>query len=146
MVKRVIRQFVKSINPDYKVYKNRYWSSDWQNGKIWIPKPYKNYLDISDIYFKYFLIEKYNISPNLYIISILHEIGHLQTETQELSDERAMIYATLEWQYENKMINEEQYNKQYFEIPAERLATEWAIDYYKNNSKTINKLIKDLKL
>ena len=57
-----------------------------------------------------------------------------------------MIYATLEWQYENKMINEEQYNKQYFEIPAERLATEWAINYYKNNSKTINKLIKDLKL
>ena len=140
-----IKKFVESINPRYIVHFSNCWSSAWWEEEIWVPINRKKQLDGDKEYLD-FIESKYHFRPNTYIISLLHEIGHLQTETEDLSNARAVEYYALETAFDDYAITKEEYYNQYFQIEAEILATNWAVNYYKNNSEIINKLIKDLKL
>ncbi len=140
-----IKEFIKQINPNFKVHKGKEWSSLWSTGELWIPYFSKIELEGDKEYLD-FVEKEYHFRPNTYIISLLHEIGHLETENQELSDNRAIKYTSLEYAFENKFITREQLFNDYFRIEAEILATNWAINYYKNNLQKIKKLIDTLKL
>lgn len=136
----LIKNFVKEINENFTVIESNYWSSHWQEEIVYV------YLDNEEIEgdkeFLNFIEKTYKIKePNNFIFSLLHEIGHLETETQELSDQRAILLETYEWQFENEMITREQYFEKYFQIPAERIATDWAIAYYLVNEEKIKKLL-----
>lgn len=140
-----IKKFVEQINPNFKVHKSKEWSSLWSTGELWIPYFSKIELEGDKEYLD-FIEKEYHFRPNTYIISLLHEIGHLETENQELSDNRAIKYASLEYAFENRFITREQLFNDYFKIEAEILATNWAVNYYKNNLQKIKKLIDTLKL
>lgn len=124
--KKAIKNFVKSINKKYKSYSSNTWSSLWTEGKIWYTfqecEGDKEYLD--------YIEKEYHFRPDNFMISLLHEIGHLETEDQELSDDRAIELSTLKYAFENDIITREEYFEKYFNIEAEMLATQWAVDYY----------------
>ena len=77
-----------------------------------------------------------DITPWYFIFSLLHEVGHHNT-LSKLTEE--------DYKYEFVMRNflrsrycylaPEEINNWYFNLPAEKMATEWAIDYIDNNLK-----------
>lgn len=139
---KVINNFLKDINPNYSCYEDNIFSSLWSTGEIWVN--FNTTVTESDLYFINYIYNKYQIEPNCFLISMLHEIGHLETETQDLSDERAITYAVIEYAYDNNLITKNELFNKYFDIPAETLATEWAVNYYKNNKEKCEKLIQML--
>lgn len=141
---KILNDFILEINPFYEVFEDEYFSSDWRNLEVYVYlgnkelEGDKEYLD--------FIKKEYNFHPNNFIISLLHEIGHLETETEKLSNNRAIEYATLEYAFENNIITKEELFNKYFKIEAEILATNWAVEYYKQNQEKINKIIQLLNL
>lgn len=78
-----------------------------------------------------FLKKEFNINYDPYVMSILHEIGHIKTYTEDLNTERNLIYFLLQMKYEED--NFEEFNNEYFKIPMEYNATKWAVEFYRNN-------------
>ena len=116
-----IYKFIKEVNPDYAVKFQKY---DLE-------------CDIFDetISFANFVNQ---LNPecskvNPFLLSLLHEIGHIETYTEEDEDDKDMKYAMLKMQYddEEELSDErlEEYCDMYFRIPLEQNATEWGIDY-----------------
>lgn len=92
---------------------------------------------------------KYKNADKISIIvwSILHEIGHYETEDEiEWEDDfndRAVLALTGENVKYNTKVQD-----MYFNLPSEFAATEWAIDWVKNNfkiAKEISKLVENLR-
>lgn len=92
----------------------------------------------ADEHFIDFIYRTYNIDiePYWFIFSILHEIGHHKTKLDTIDIEfEESIRALLE-------IIDDEYrcNELYFQLPAEQLATEWAIEYLQNHYEECWKL------
>lgn len=140
---KVLNDFIKTINSDYKVLKDKYeFTSDWEEGKVWVC--FKENKE-DDTLFMDYITSKYNIEIDTFLMSLLHEIGHLETETEELSDSRAVDLFMLEVAYDNGAITKQEYFNRYFEIECESLATEWGIEYYKSHEEQCKELVKKLK-
>lgn len=86
----------------------------------------------TDELYSFFICENFGIRPNIFVMSILHEIGHLMTNDDEMLDERDTIYNLLKVNYEVNH-NYIDYNRMYFNIPAEYEATAWAVDFYRQH-------------
>lgn len=96
--------------------------------------------------------ERYDFdTDNLIMLSMLHEIGHHVTLNdfieedeerweQELSDEKD-IETTLAKPFLLPQ-TKENLKKAYHSLPAEILATEWAIGFWQNNRKRVEKAFK----
>jgi len=140
---KVLNDFIKTINSDYKVLKDKYeFTSDWEEGKVWVCFT-ENKED--DTLFMDYIKETYKIEIDTFLMSLLHEIGHLETETEELSDSRAIELFMLEVAYDNGAITKKEYFDRYFKIECESLATEWGIEYYKSHQEQCKELAKKLK-
>ncbi len=136
---KVLNDFIKTINSNYKVLKDKYeFTSDWEEGKVWVCFQ-ENQED--DKLFMGYIENKYNVKIDTFLMSLLHEIGHLETETQELSDSRAIELFALELLYDNGEITKEQYFNQYFEIECETLATKWGVNYYLTHQEQCKQLV-----
>lgn len=136
---KVLNDFIKTINSNYRVLKDKYeFTSDWEEGKVWVCFQ-ENQED--DKLFMGYIENKYNIKIDTFLMSLLHEIGHLETETQELSDSRAIELFALELLYDNGEITKEQYFNQYFEIECETLATKWGVNYYLTHQEQCKQLV-----
>jgi hypothetical protein len=89
---------------------------------------------------------KYSI--NNYILSILHEIGHIMTHQEELEEDYNQSTELLYQLEQNKLITKEQQCYFYVRLSLEHLATQWAIDFVKLNldftRQHQNKIIKRL--
>lgn len=90
--------------------------------------------------------DKYKI--NGFILSVLHEIGHIMTHEEELENEyntEINLLCNLE---EQGLITEEQQAYFYVRLTLEKWATQWAINFVKENIPFINnyqnKIIKRL--
>lgn len=140
---KVLNDFIKTINSDYKVLKDKYeFTSDWEEGKVWVCFT-ENKED--DTLFMDYIKDTYKIEIDTFLMSLLHEIGHLETETEELSDNRAIDLFMLEVAYDNGAITKKEYFNRYFQIECESLATEWGIEYYKSHQEQCKELVKKLK-
>lgn len=88
----------------------------------------------SDIYFSDFIKKEFNFSvSDIFLVSLLHEVGHYYTiddfeEDELLNDE--LIKDELS---NDQQITEEERNFKYFSLPVEYAATEWAINFLKDN-------------
>ena len=92
--------------------------------------------------FKEYIKNTFNFdAPNIFMISLLHEIGHAETldtvSTKQLkADHKAKEALT---QALDAMSNDDpNYDKvfsTYFDLTIEKIATQWAVDYYKANRK-----------
>lgn len=137
---KILNDFIKTINKNYRVLKDkREFTSDWEEGKVWvcfIPN------EEDDKLFMNYIKNKYKIEIDTFLMSFLHEIGHLETETGLLSDTRAIELFTLELLFDNSEITKEEYFKRYFEIECETLATEWGVNYYLTHQEQCQALVK----
>lgn len=102
---------------------------------------------IEDEMFNEYIKERYHydVSPFSFVFSLLHEVGHHKTMNslsdtiydfclsekeridREMEDADADTAKNLEWQY--------------FGLPDEALATEWAVDWCKNHPKKVLKIM-----
>lgn len=137
---KILNDFIKTINKNYRVFKDkREFTSDWEEGKVWVcftPN------EEDDKLFMDYIKNKYKIEIDTFLMSFLHEIGHLETETGLLSDTRAIELFTLELLFDNNEITKEEYFKRYFEIECETLATEWGVNYYLTHQEQCQALVK----
>lgn len=99
---------------------------------------------IEDIWFKEFVKERFHIEPESFILSILHEVGHHKANDEIegalfdfCTQEKQRISAEMESADEarSKILEWE-----YFNLPDEIMATQWAVNYIKQNPKKIEKM------
>lgn len=135
---RSIQDFISNIDADIQVFRGHCFEVDIEEEKIYLGN--KRFDRVSALFMDYWQQECKNFNINWCILSILHEIGHIMTTTEELEDNRFQLDNIYSFMYQEQIINEKEYFNSYFSIPAEREATLWGIDYYKNNINICNKL------
>ena len=127
-----IYRFIKEVNPELLVKFQKYdLECDVFDEIIYIGESYDKR---TDKYFENFVKQ---LNPkcskiNPFLLSLLHEIGHIETYTEEDMDNKDAIYAILKMQYDEEELSDErleEYCDMYFRIPLEQNATEWGIDY-----------------
>ena len=144
--KRVIKNFVKLINPDYKVkFEGSAFECDVDEQVVYIGERKFNYDGkmFMDWFKQEFPVCK---DINWWIISLLHEIGHIETSTDELQEERDLLYSTLKAVFDFGTTTVEEMNKAYFQIPCEYQATDWGANWWLEHKKECQKLVKFLKI
>ena len=132
----LIREFVKTIDEYIEVENDNRFCVDIEEEIIYIPYELN---EEEDRIWSQFLKQEFNVDFNPYLMSVLHEIGHIVTYTEDLNEERNVIYFLLQMKYEED--NFEEFNREYFNIPMEYHATEWAINYYRNHEVECNNII-----
>ena len=127
-----IYRFIKEVNPELLVKFQKYdLECDVFDEIIYIGESYDKR---TDKYFENFVKQ---LNPkcskiNPFLLSLLHEIGHIETYTEEDMDNKDAIYAILKMQYDEEELSDEkleEYCDKYFRIPLEQNATEWGINY-----------------
>lgn len=131
-MKRGIKDFIKEVNPMLKV---RF--QDWDvecnvyEETIYVGKTYDKR---TNVYFENFVK---TLNPeckvNTFLLSLLHEIGHIETWDEDDADEKDIIYGMLKLTYDEEqgLTDEENeaYCQSYYRIPLEQNATQWGIDF-----------------
>jgi len=127
-----IYKFIKEVNPDYNIKFQKYdLECDVYEETIYVGESYDKR---TDRYFENFVKE---LNPecskvNPFLLSLLHEIGHIETYTEEDEDDKDKVYAILKMQYDEEELSDdklEEYCNMYFRIALEQNATEWGINY-----------------
>lgn len=75
-----------------------------------------------------FVLDRFGVAINPYLIGILHECGHLMSYDKRMDEERSIIYYMLQLDFQKEKY--EEFTYMYFSIPAEFEATKWAVNYY----------------
>ena len=127
-----IRDFVAAVNPMIKV-KFQKWDLECEvyEDTLYIGKCYDKR---TDRYFENFI---HTLNPdcnfNVFLLSLLHEIGHIETWDEDVADEKEIIYGLLKLTYdeEQNLTDKEMeaYCQSYYRIPLEQNATQWGIDF-----------------
>lgn len=101
----------------------------------------------TDKMFTDFIKERFNyVGINSFIMSILHEIGHLKANDDvsgEVYDFCLAEKARIEQEMESCYMDSEKVKAlewQYFTLPDEIMATQWAVNYAKNHPRIVKKL------
>lgn len=76
-----------------------------------------------------------DVQANIFIWSLLHEVGHRETE-DDFDDE--------EWEEYMEVIGSELSEQEYYSLPIEHAATVWAGEYIQSHEKEITRLWEDL--
>ena len=101
--------------------------------------------DETDTLFNDFVRERFGYDvENIFIISLLHEIGHAKANNQIKKDIYQFCISEKERiQSELALASDEEERAlyyQYFSLPDEIMATQWAVNYAKNHPKKIKKM------
>lgn len=75
-------------------------------------------------------------------MGILHEVGHIMTYDEELDNQRDEKYALMQFAYRFGLYDTDTLNKEYFKIPLELNATQWAINFAIANQARMNQFDK----
>ena len=141
---KVIRDFIANIDPDIEVFRGHCFEVDIAEEKIYLGN--KRYDQVSAIFMNYWKNEYQDFNPNWCVLSILHEIGHIMTDTDELQNNRQELDGIYSFMRAQDIINDLEYFNAYFGIPAEMEATKWGIEFYRLNQDLCNNLAKQLKV
>lgn len=93
--------------------------------------------DRADRLFKEYVRKTFSFEiPNIFMLSLLHEVGHFYTlHTFSKMRLRAAHQAKKLIENELKVNDCDEIYSQYFDLSIEKVATAWAVDYYKENKK-----------
>ena len=139
----ILKEFIQNnIDKNIKIKKSQCFECDIDNRTVYISN--KKFTPDTEMFMNWLCKQKEYTPINHILISILHEIGHIKTYTPELEEERDLLYGIYDFMHENKIMSTEELNNKYFNIPDEKIATMWGINFYKNNKIKCDKLIKDL--
>lgn len=102
--------------------------------------------ELEDKWFNEFIEERFDYKvKNSFVISLLHEVGHHKAN-EEICDAIAEFCEAEKERIEEAMKNaetEEECKKlewQYFNLPDEIMATQWAVNYAKKHPRIVNKI------
>ena len=129
-----LQSFVELIDNEIEIFKGHCFEVDMDLKEIYLGS--KRYDRISQFFMKHWENEIAETPMNWCILSLLHEIGHIMTTTDELENNRQELDSMYSFMYFTS----------YFDIPAERKATEWGIDFYKKNQNLCNAVAIHLKV
>lgn len=133
-----IKRIVKKIDKNIKIKFGKRLECEPEKNKIYIA--YKT----NEIDKKTFMDFVKELNPQCnyddITLGILHEIGHCMTYDEEMEEDYTICVNVLSKLYENEKINETQFNELYVRLDLEKKATEWAVDFAKNNPKITNEL------
>lgn len=143
----LIQDFIGAINSDITIAisENKRFECDIPNKTIYLGTKNIN-KEEKQLYNKWFRQQPFYTKVNKRIISILHEVGHFQTFNTLEFEERNEKEILLTVMYENDLIDFEKLNFAYWNLTNELKATMWAIEFYNNNKKYCDNLIKLLKI
>ena len=104
----------------------------------------------SDEVWKEYVKKEFNFNlTNIFMFSLLHEIGHhytmdFFTQTQQNKNDKMVdkIEKVLS-ESDDEKLDKTMYLK-YFDLPMERIATKWAVNYYRKHRFSINRFYKKL--
>lgn len=135
--KIAIKKLVKSINPDIKIkFQKQEMECDIDEEIVWIGATDK----LTDKLFMNYIKElNPNCNASCLLLSILHEVGHIETYDEEEMEQRDFYYGILQLNAKNTDMPIEELCDAYFRLPAETEATQWAIDFITNNPGIIEK-------
>lgn len=139
-----LQSFVELIDNEIEIFKGHCFEVDMDLKEIYLGS--KRYDRISQFFMKHWENEIAETPMNWCILSLLHEIGHIMTTTDELENNRQELDSMYSFMYREGVITENEYFTSYFDIPAERKATEWGIDFYKKNQNLCNAVALHLKV
>jgi len=139
----ILQSFVETINKEIDVDKSYRYESDYELKTIYVGN--KRKIKGAD-YFEEWATKTFGFTINHNLIAILHEIGHLMTNTEQDLEERTVQEELFQYLKENQFITEKQHQFAYFEIKAEYDATKWGYEYYKNHKDLCEYLIQELHL
>lgn len=106
--------------------------------------------DNSDEYFSHFVKQRFNFETDYnFILSLLHEVGHYKANDEIYGDiynfcikEKKRIKEEIEKSEKESDIIKLSY--EYFNLPDEIMATQWAINYMRKHPKKIQKMWKNI--
>ena len=106
--------------------------------------------EIEDIWFNEFIEERFGYHvDNTFIMSLLHEIGHAKANWEIEGDiskfcdlEKERIFKGME-EYAGNREEQKILEWQYFNLPDEIMATQWAVNYATKHPKKIKKMWKE---
>lgn len=116
--------------------------SDFDSDFSYDPEDNRVYFSIivaerSDRLFKQYVSTHFNFeTPSIFMLSLLHEVGHAYTlhtfsklRLKTAHEAKKIIEEALE------MDDSDEIYSLYFDLSIEKVATAWAVDYYKANRK-----------
>ena len=139
--KHYLRKFIREIDEDFKLSFGNAFEVDIPEEEIFVT--FNKDEEIDKIFLK-FLKKEFNIEMDMFLISLLHEVGHIMTYDDDMNDDRSVVYGLLKVQFDEGKANIEEYNDMYFHIPAEFEATTWGVQYYLENKEKCDKLVRIL--
>ena len=136
----IIQQFIQENIDEYIEVSSdcECFECDLEEEVIYIPtKANKEDTDM----FMHFIEQEYKeYELNPIVMGILHEVGHIIMYDEDLDKAREIATLRMRLNFNNSNISLEEYNFNYFKIPAELNATNWAIDFYRNNREKCDRL------
>lgn len=103
--------------------------------------------DVEDEYFLAFLKDRFNFEPEVpFIFYLLHEVGHHKANNFLEDDTVGDFILAEKARIEEALTKEEDYEAakkleyEYFNLPDEIMATQWAVNYIKQHPKKIQRM------
>ena len=140
----ILQQFTNTINKDIKIKKGRKFECDIQKKQVFVS--HKKYDYDTEMFMNWLCKQKEYTPINYLLIAILHEIGHIETYSKANDKQRDILYGIYSFLGEMGIMSTEEQNDKYFNIPLERNATMWGLQYYVNHKEQCDKLVKDLEI
>ena len=116
--------------------------SDFSSDFSYDPEDDRVYFSImvserADRLFKQYVSSHFHFDPpSIFMLSLLHEVGHAYTLSSFSKLRlRSAHQAKREIEKELEKNNSDEVYSLYFDLSIEKVATAWAVDYYRNNRK-----------
>ena len=139
---QLVKDFVHSIDPDIKVLMSGDEFYCIISEKV-INVPFVSDPE-GDRLFHDFVLDKFGVSINPYIMGILHEVFHIVTYDKILDKDRDILYFMLQLDFDKERY--EEFIRMYFSIPSEFEATKGAVNYYLSHKEQCDNLIREIEL
>ena len=136
----LIKAFVKTIDPEIKVKLSNDEFYCLIDEKL-VNVPFTSDEE-GDRLICEFVLDKFGVSMHPFLLGLCHEIGHIKTYSEELDDERSVLYYMLQLNFKEE--NYEDYSRMYFSIPSEFAATEWAVKFYLANKEFCDNFVRQM--
>lgn len=136
----LIKTFVKSIDPEIKVHMSGEDFYCYTDEKL-VNIPFASNPE-GDRLFYDFVLDRFGVAVNPYLLGILHEVFHIITYDENLDKDRSILYYMLQLNFKEEYY--EEYTRMYFSIPSEFAATEGAVNYYLSHKEYCDNFLKEI--
>lgn len=131
-VTKIVQRFIDTINENISVEfdSDFYYDNDLETVFYTIVISER-----ADRLFKQFVLDTFNYEvKNVFLLSLLHEVGHYFTYYQFSSEELKKYRQKKKRIQKDKIVSDKNFYE-YFALPNEEAATAWAVEYLRDHEK-----------